>query len=293
MIATGLDRLLAEPEALEGRRYGVLAHAASVTADLQPIHLALSRAGRGRLQTMLVPEHGFYGTEQDMVPVVDRTDPLTGVPLVSLYGRTAESLQPDAAVFAELDLLLVDLQDVGCRYYTYAATAVWAVEAAMAAGVEAWVLDRPNPLGGLVVEGNLPRPGFESFVGAFHLPVRHGMTLGEIVRLEARRRGWGDGLRVFPLQGWSRDMVWTELERPWLAPSPNLPTIECAWVYPGSCLVEATRLSEGRGTTRPFLLVGSPGLDPMQRRCIENIGGFSRGEPLPWQFDVARYERST
>ncbi|HEY0784159.1 MAG TPA: DUF1343 domain-containing protein, partial [Thermoanaerobaculia bacterium] len=154
-------------------------------------------------------------------------------------------------------------QDVGARYYTYAATAVWAAEAALAAGLSVWVLDRPNPLGGEAIESDLPLPGFASFVGAFHLPVRHGLTLGELMRLEARRRGWPeDRLEVVLLAGWRRSMLWEETGLPWIAPSPNMPTPATARLYPGACLVEATELSEGRGTTRPFELVGAPGLDP-------------------------------
>ena len=163
-----------------------------------------------------------------------------------------------------LEVLLIDLQDVGSRYYTYAATAVWAAEAAIAAGVEVWVLDRPNPLGGEVIEGDLPRPGYESFIGAFSNPVRHGLTLGELVRLEAARRGWHDGLRILPLKGWRRNMCWADTGLPWIAPSPNIPMLASARVFPGGCLVEATTLSEGRGTTRPFQLIGAPGLDALE-----------------------------
>jgi uncharacterized protein YbbC (DUF1343 family) len=151
---------------------------------------------------------------------------------------------------------------VGARYYTYAATAVWSAAVALAAGCEVWVLDRPNPLGGLEVEGNLRQPGFESFVGAFALPVRHGLTLAELIGLQARREGWSGGLRCWEMEGWQRQATWETLGRPWIAPSPNLPTPAAARVYPGACLIEGTELSEGRGTTRPFQLVGAPWLDP-------------------------------
>jgi uncharacterized protein YbbC (DUF1343 family) len=260
---TGLDRLLADPAPLAGRRYGLLAHGASLTHDARPIHLAL--AGRAVPPAALLgPEHGFYGIEQDMVSAAGGRDPWTGVPVVSLYGDGEHTLRPSPDAFAGLDLLVIDLQDVGARYYTYAATAVWAAEVALAAGCEVWVLDRPNPLGGEVVEGNLPQPGFESFVGAFRLPVRHGLTLGELVRLEARRRGWPEKkLRIWEMEGWRRGMRWEETGLPWVAPSPNMPTPATALIYPGGCLVEATELSEGRGTTRPFQLTGAPGLDPV------------------------------
>jgi len=262
-LATGLDRLLAAPRRLAGRRYGLLAHGASVTADLRPAHLALAASPAGPPAVLFGPEHGYYGVEQDMVAAASARDPWTGVPILSLYGDDPASLVPRPGAFAGLDLLLVDLQDVGSRYYTYAATAVWAAEAALAAGCEVWVLDRPNPLGGERVEGNLPEPGFESFVGAFATPVRHGLTLAELALLEARRRGWRDGLEVWAMEGWSRDMTWEETGRPFLAPSPNMPTPLTALVYPGGCLVEATELSEGRGTTRPFQLAGAPGIDPV------------------------------
>jgi uncharacterized protein YbbC (DUF1343 family) len=261
-LRTGLDRLLAEPRRLAGRRYGLLAHGAAVTADLRPAHRALAASAAGAPAVLFGPEHGYYGVEQDMVAAESGRDPWTGIPILSLYGDAAESLVPQPAAFAGLDLLVIDLQDVGARYYTYAATAVWAAEAALAAGCEVWVLDRPNPLGGERVEGNLPEPGFESFVGAFRTPVRHGLTLGELTLLEGRRRGWRGGLAIWEMEGWTRATSWEETGRPFLAPSPNMPTPATALVYPGACLIEATELSEGRGTTRPFQLAGAPGLDP-------------------------------
>jgi uncharacterized protein YbbC (DUF1343 family) len=278
VIRTGLDRLLAEPSRLAGRRYGVLAHAAAIARDGRPIHLALAASPAGPPQALFGPEHGFYGVEQDMVAADGGHDPWTGAPIVSLYGNSVASLRPSPSAFAGLDLLLIDFQDVGARYYTYAATAVWAAEAAMAAGCEVWVLDRPNPLGGEAVEGNLPRPGYESFVGAFRLPVRHGLTLGEIFRLEARRRSWSGNLAnftVWHLEGWRRSMSWEATGLPWIAPSPNMPSPATARVYPGGCLVEATELSEGRGTTRPFQLTGAPFIEP--KRLANELNG--RGLP--------------
>ncbi len=270
MIATGLDRLLAEPAALAGRRFGLLAHGAAVTAELVPGHLALSQRGLPPA-ALFGPEHGYYGVEQDMVPAASSRDPWTGAEIVSLYGAEEASLRPRAEAFAGLDLLLIDLQDVGSRYYTYAATAIWAAEVALAAGCEVWVLDRPNPLGGVVIEGNLPRPGLESFVGAFRLPVRHGLTLGEIFRLEVARRHLAGPWRVIPVSGWRRGELWSATGRPWLNPSPNMPSFATALVYPGLCLVEATELSEGRGTTRPFEWIGSPGVEPLT--LVEELAG--------------------
>jgi uncharacterized protein YbbC (DUF1343 family) len=262
LILTGLDRLLAASDELRGRRFGLLAHAASVTAELRPIHLALAAQGHAP-DVLFAPEHGYFAVEQDMVPAADAHDPWTGVPVRSLYGEAEATLKPAPEAFAGLDLLVIDLQDVGARYYTFAATAVWAAEAALAAGCEVWILDRPNPLGGEVIEGNLPESGFESFVGAFRMPVRHGLTLCELVRLEGERRRWpAERLRHWTMQGWRRSMLWPDTGRPFVAPSPNMPTFETAVVYPGMCLVEATEVSEGRGTTRPFLLCGAPAVDP-------------------------------
>jgi uncharacterized protein YbbC (DUF1343 family) len=258
LLDRGLDRL-------RGRRYGLLGHGASLTRGLVPAHLALAERDAAPA-ALFGPEHGYYGVEQDMAPAADARDPWTDVPILSLYGETVETLRPDPSAFRDLDLLVVDLQDVGARYYTYAATAVWAAEAALAAGCEVWVLDRPNPIGS-TVEGNLLADGYTSFVGAFPgLPPRHGLTFAELVRWQARRLGWDDGaVTYWALDGWDAPGLWPEglAGAPaFLPPSPNMPTVHIALLYPGGCLVEATELSEGRGTTRPFQLVGAPWLDP-------------------------------
>ena len=263
MIRTGLDRLLQQSEKLRGRRYGLLSNLAARAASLEPIHLALARRGIESPQRLFGPEHGFYGVEQDMIASTDDIDPWTGLDIVSLYGATSDSLIPPASRFEDLDLLVVDLQDVGCRYYTYAASAIWAAAVALDQGCEVWILDRPNPLGGVAIEGNLPRNDLRSFVGAFSLPPRHGLTLGELSRLEARRSNWPDGLKIWEVEGWKRNLLWSDTGIPWTPPSPNLPSLECTLLYPGLCLVEGTELSEGRGTTRPFQLVGAPGIDPI------------------------------
>ncbi len=260
-VEVGLDRLLESSGQLQGRPYGLLAHGASVTSDLRPAHLALAASAAGAPAALFGPEHGYYGVEQDMVAAAAGDDPLTGAPIVSLYGDSAASLRPAPEAFAGLEVLVIDLQDVGSRYYTYAATAVWAAQAALAAGCEVWVLDRPNPLGGLRVEGNLPADGFASFVGAFRMPVCHGLTLAELVRMEVERAGPQPGLKDWPMRGWKRRMAWGDTGLTWIAPSPNMPTVTTALLYPGLCLLEATELSEGRGTTRPFQLIGAPGID--------------------------------
>jgi uncharacterized protein YbbC (DUF1343 family) len=257
----GCDHFLKECDGvLAGRSWGLLGHGASVSRGLRPLHLAL--ASRVDPPAALFgPEHGYYGVEQDMVASTDMKDPWTGAPILSLYGDDEASLRPSPGAFSGLDVLLVDLQDVGSRYYTYAATAVWAVQAALEAGCRVHILDRPNPLGGVRIEGNAVQAGFESFVGAFHMPVRHGLTLAELVLYELRGTDTS-ALHIWPLDGWQRKYAWHRTGQPWIAPSPNMPTPATALVYPGLCLVEATELSEGRGTTRPFQLVGAPGVDP-------------------------------
>ncbi len=272
-IRSGLDRLLDDAKRLKGRRYAILCHQASLSRGGVHAHLALAAAQPAA--ALLGPEHGFYGVEQDMVASRDERDPWTGSPVISLYGDDASSLRPQPGVFDGCDLLVIDLQDVGARYYTFAATAVWAAEAALAAGCEVWILDRPNPLGGREVEGNLLDLDYASFVGAFRMPQRHGLTLAEIVLLEARRRGWDTAsLAVFEVEGWRREQTWQDMGRPWTAPSPNMPTPDTAAIYPGLCLFEATTVSEGRGTTRPFQLLGMPGADApaLAGRCLARLG---------------------
>ncbi|MBZ0114723.1 MAG: DUF1343 domain-containing protein, partial [Thermoanaerobaculia bacterium] len=282
MIQTGLDRLLAEPKKLRGRRYGILGHQASVTADLRQAHVALA-ASEWPPSILFGPEHGYYAVEQDMVASEDERDPLTALPIRSLYGDSVETLRPSPEAFADLDLLLVDLQDVGARYYTYAATAVWAAEVALASGLEVWVLDRPNPLGGVVVEGNRRRAGYESFVGAFELPVRHGLTLGELVHQQLDD---ANGLKVVLMEGWHRDQLWPSTGMPWIAPSPNMPTFDTEVLYPGLCLIEGTTVSEGRGTTRPFQLVGAPWIDAkrLADRMTKRLGEDGGVRFLPTYF---------
>ena len=261
-LLCGLDRLLTDGGSLAHRPFGLLSHAASVDLDRQPILSALEDRLSARPSALFAPEHGFFGAEQDMVPATEARLSASGPPIRSLYGSSAGSLRPAADAFADLDLLVVDLVDVGARYYTFAATAAWATEVALQQGVEVWILDRPNPLGGTAVEGNCRKPGFESFVGAFPIPVRHGLTLAELVLLEAKRSDWNtDGLRIFKVQGWHRQVPTDGEGWCWRSPSPNIPTLETAWVYPGSCLFEGSMLSEGRGTTRPFELIGGPAVD--------------------------------
>jgi uncharacterized protein YbbC (DUF1343 family) len=270
-VETGLDVLCRERLALlRGRRVGVLCHPASVAGDLTHAVDRLIEAGV-RPARLFGPEHGVRGEAQDMIGVSDDQDSRTGIPVSSLYGSTFESLAPRPEHLAEIDVLVVDLQDVGSRYYTYVWTMVLSMEAAFAAGVAVVILDRPNPLGGLAIEGGSVGERFRSFVGLCPVPVRHGLTIAEIARLRAAGMTWsGDGrfarpldgdLTVIPMRGWRRAMTFAQTGLPWVMPSPNMPTPDTALVYPGQCLFEATNLSEGRGTTRPFELVGAPFVD--------------------------------
>ncbi|OAQ21043.1 exo-beta-N-acetylmuramidase NamZ family protein [Thermosulfurimonas dismutans] len=269
-VLTGLDRILKDaPNWLLGRRVGLLCHQASVTAELIPAHMALKELlGKG-LVRLFSPQHGLYGTDQaNMISSEDFTDPLTGVPVVSLYGPR---LKPEKAHLEDLDLILVDLWDVGCRVYTYLWTLYLLLEVAEEAGVEIAILDRPNPLGGFL-EGPLLSPEYFSFVGLSELPLRHGLTLGEAALLFKTRRRLSLPLRVVKVQGWRRDRLFPETGLTWVMPSPNMPTFETALVYPGQVLLEGTNLSEGRGSTRPFQLFGAPWLD--QRIVLKRIERF-------------------
>ncbi len=260
-VATGLDILRAESgRLLRGRRVGLLCHPASVAADLAHAAGLLHGMPEVDLRALFGPQHGIRGETQDnMVEWEGFTDPATGLPVHSLYG---EHRKPTPEMLAGIDTLVVDLQDVGARYYTFVWTLLLCLEACAGAGVAVVVLDRPNPVGGSVVEGNLPDPAYRSFVGLWPLPMRHGLTLGELARLLVAQVGIDVELTVVPLRGWSRSDLFAATGLPWVLPSPNMPTPTTALVYPGMCLLEGTTLSEGRGTTRPFELLGAPGIDP-------------------------------
>jgi uncharacterized protein YbbC (DUF1343 family) len=207
------------------------------------------------------PEHGIRGEAQDMEAVAEPADRATGLPVVSLYGATEATLRPKPEHLKGLDAIVYDLQDVGTRFYTFVYTLSYVMEAAREAGLPVVVLDRPNPIGGIAVEGPILEPAMSSFVGRFPLPVRHGMTTGEMAQLFRDTYSIGGDVRVVPMSGWRRTLQFEDTGLPWVLPSPNMPTPETARVYPGGCLIEGTNLSEGRGTTRPFELVGAPWID--------------------------------
>ena len=251
---------------MKGKRVGLLAHPASVDAELR--HAVDIVGAQADLKVVFGPEHGFAGTAQDMIGVDGER--AGGVRVVSLYGSSAADLQPNRADLEGLDLIIVDLQDVGARYYTYVWTCAFMLRVAAKVGVRVMVLDRPNPLGGEIVEGMPQRAGYRSFVGLYDVAVRHGMTIGEIAEHVRRAEGIDrEALQVVKMEGWSRSMYFDDTGLPWVLPSPNMPTLDTAIVYPGGCVIEGTRLSEGRGQTRPFEIWGAPGVDGARLSPVE------------------------
>ena len=266
MTLFGIDRLLAEPELrrpLEGRRVAILAHPASVTRDLTHSLDALA-ATRVNVTAAFGPQHGLRGDKQDnMVESDDFTDPIHRIPVFSLYG---EVRRPTGQSMGTFDTILIDLQDLGCRIYTFVTTLLYVLEAAAQHGKSVWVLDRPNPAG-RPVEGLALRPGWESFVGAGPMPMRHGLTLGEIGQWFVDHFGLDLDYRVIEMEGWIPDekpgFGWPT-ERIWINPSPNAANLNMARAYAGTVMLEGTTLSEGRGTTRPLELFGAPDIEPQR-----------------------------
>ena len=272
MFQTGAEVAAAQGFAQIGRgRVAVLGNPSSLIrserAPYRRHHLvdALRAAGVNVVK-LFGPEHGLWSTAQDLIAVDAGVDPVFGVEVGTLYGRTVDTLTLEPTALAGIDTLVFDIQDVGARYYTYAATLCMALETCAQVGVRVVVLDRPNPLGGEVVEGNAVQKKFQSFVGWIDVPQRHGLTVGEIAKLYADERGLACELTVVPCAHWEPAKFLDEQDfgsagSTWYAPSPNMPTVATAVTYPGTCLIEGTRISEGRGTTRPFELIGAPWLD--------------------------------
>lgn len=277
VLSTGLDVLLTggerAAEILRGKRVGLLANVASVTSGLVPAQRALLGADYD-VRVLFGPEHGFWGAAQDMEAVAPGEP--SRLPVVSLYGSTFEELSPRPRDLESLDAVVSDLPDVGSRYYTFVWTTALMMKACAARGIPVFILDRPNPLGGEIVEGNLPEEKLLSFVGLYPVPVRHGMTPGEIARWVNAEHGLGCDLTVVAMRKGGRAPTRSEIaETPaWVLPSPNMPTRETALVYPGGCLAEGTNFSEGRGTTRPFELVGAPWLDADEAADTANALGL-------------------
>jgi uncharacterized protein YbbC (DUF1343 family) len=265
-VRPGIDVLLADSAHLvRGRRVGLVTNHTSVDAAGMPDVERLLRAGV-RLVALYSPEHGFRGAADPGEHVASSSDPATGLPIYSLYGTTR---RPTPAMLAGVEVLVIDLLDVGARYFTYISTAIEVMKAAGPAGIPVVVLDRPNPIGG-AVQGNVLDPAFATFVGPLAVPMRHGLTMGELARLAVRELRLDVRLTVVPVSGWRRGVVFSGTGLPWVAPSPNLRSPEALFHYPGTCLFEGTNLSVGRGTDLPFSIIAAPWFDPVA--IIERSG---------------------
>ena len=277
-VSSGIEVLLSDSlHLVRGQRVGLLTNHTGIywTTDGEADGLvgstldALHEASDIELVALYAPEHGIRGEEQAGAAIDSGTDERTGVPIHSLYG---EVRKPTAEMLEGVDVLLFDMQDIGARYYTYVSTMALAMEAAGEQDIPFIVLDRPNPVRGDVVQGNILRSGYETFVGMYPVPMRHGMTAGELARLYVGAFGVDVDLHVVPLDGWNRDMTFDQTQLPWVPPSPNMPTVESALAYPGTCLFEGTPISVGRGTDRAFQWIGAPWLDGVQ--LAKSLNGY-------------------
>lgn len=259
----GIDSFLSNPpRELLNKRWGLLSNQASVNQEGYYSKDLLCGKFENNLTCLFSPQHGFWGTEQDnMVETTDSRDPATGLTLYSLYSHTR---RPTSRMLEDLDVLLIDLQDVGTRVYTFITTLAYCLQECQRQGKQVVILDRPNPIGGRAVEGNILEPSMISFVGVHSLPMRHGLTMGELARLFNQELDIQADLKVIPLEGWDRSGLFDQRGYPWIMPSPNMPSQSTALVYPGQVLWEGTNVSEGRGTTRPFELFGAPFIDPLK-----------------------------
>ncbi len=256
-VRTGLDLIVGERRSLlRNYRVGLVTNAAAITRQVVPAVEAVRSVCN--LVALFSPEHGLSAHEADGQRVLSKTDPRTGLPIHSLYG---EHKKPTASMLADVDLVLLDLPDVGARFYTYVWTMSYVLEAAAEHGRPLVVLDRPNPIGGHICEGPLLDPAYASFVGRHSIPVRHGLTIGELAHMLNDERGLDANLTVVSVAGWQRTMWFDQTGLPWAPPSPAMPTPDTALVYPGTCLLEGTNVSEGRGTTTPFKCLGAPWVD--------------------------------
>jgi len=257
-MATGLDVLVEDqPMILKGQRVGLVSHPAAVTRGLRDNVQALLGAGI-RLTALFGPEHGFTAAASEGVQIEDSRDPRTGLPMYSLYGA---NLEPTREMFRQIDVLVTDLQDVGVRFYTYLSTLFYVIQASGRYHCPLVVLDRPNPITGVRMEGPMLEEGFQSYVGMIPVPIRHGMTLGELALFINTEYSFEADLTILPLRGWQREQWFDQTGRIWVPTSPGIPRFETTLVYPGTCLLEGTNLSEGRGTPLPFEILGAPWVD--------------------------------
>ena len=257
MVLTGLEQIIMKlPSKLAGKRIGILCHAASITRDFTHVTRHFQNSKDCTLSAVFGPQHGLYGQTQDnMIEWEGETDPVLKVPVYSLYG---EHRKPSADMLAGIDALLVDLQDVGARLYTYIWTVKLCIEACCENGIPVWILDRPNPIGKLPLDGPVLKNEFFTFVGGAEIPLCHRMTIGEMALWIKDKYYRSADLKIVWMKGWHRHSLFSETGLPWVLPSPNMPTPQTAVVYPGTVLAEALNISEGRGTTIPFELIGAP-----------------------------------
>ncbi len=259
-VRTGLERLIDHPpKSIKDYRLGLLCNPASVDRHLRHARFLIEQKFPGQLKALFSPQHGFFAEKQDnMIESPDLRDPVLNIPVFSLYGKTRT---PTEEMLKDIDMLIIDLQDVGTRVYTFIYTLSFCMQAAQKYAKKILVLDRPNPIGGSIIEGNVLAEDCASFVGRYPIPMRHGLTLGELALLFNDAFEIGCELELIPMAGWKRNMFFCDTQLPWIAPSPNLPTPDSTLVYPGQVIWEGTNVSEGRGTTQPFEIFGAPFLD--------------------------------
>ncbi|WP_054958547.1 exo-beta-N-acetylmuramidase NamZ family protein [Paenibacillus dakarensis] len=271
MIRNGIDRILEEAQLFKGKRLGLITAPTGLNdrfeSTIQILH------DNFNLVALFSPEHGVRGDLNAGAMVDTYTDPITGVPVYSLYRKDSKRLTSD--MLDEVDMVVYDIQDVGTRYYTFIYTMLYALEDCAKAGKEFVVLDRINPLDGVTVEGNILKEGYQSFVGNYPLAVRYGLTAGEIARMANEQMNWNAKLHIVACDGWDRNMLFTDTGRPWIMPSMGIPRFDSALIYPGTCLFEGTNLSEGRGTTAPFEMIGAPFIE------AEKLAAEMNGLGLP------------
>lgn len=270
MVLNGIDSITKYPHLFEGKRVGLITAPTGLTKDFESTISILHE--NFNLAAMFSPEHGVRG-DLDAGALVDTyIDPMTGVPVYSLYRKDSKRLTED--MLKEVDIVVYDIQDVGVRYYTFIYTMLYALEDCAKAGIEFVVLDRVNPLGGVTVEGNILKPGFKSFVGNYELAVRYGLTAGEIATMANDQMNWNASLHIVRLEGWERHMSFPDTGLTWVHPSLGIPRYETALLYTGTCLFEGTNCSEGRGTTFPFEMIGAPFIQAQQLADEMNAKGL-------------------
>ncbi len=269
-VQTGLERFIkTPPKWVLGKRLGLLSNQASVDKEFSHARELIYKHFPDNLKALYSPQHGFFAEKQDnMIESCDMTDPVLQIPVFSLYGQTRV---PYREMLDPIDILIIDLQDAGTRVYTFIYTMSFCLEAAKKYGKKVLVLDRPNPINGITVEGNCLSLDYSSFVGRYPIPMRHGLTIGELSLLFNNHFGIGCDLELLPMKNWKRTMYFTDTRLPWIPPSPNLPTPASAMVYPGQVLWEGTNISEGRGTTQPFELFGAPFINT--EKILSTLGG--------------------